>query len=43
MGCEKVDYSTELKDFFRRRSAIRIPSIGWTISQPILELSRMVE
>ncbi len=31
--------------FFRRRSAIslRVPSIGWTTSQPILELSRIAE
>jgi hypothetical protein len=44
MGCEEVDYSTELKDFFRRRgAAIRVPSIGWTTSQPILELSRKVD
>jgi hypothetical protein len=43
MGCEEVDYSIELKYFFRKRSAIWIPSIDWTTSQPILEISLMVE
>ncbi len=34
-----VDHSTELRDFFRGKSANRVAFIGWTTSQPILKLA----
>jgi hypothetical protein len=43
MGCEEVDYSTGLKDFFRRTgAAIRVPSIGWTSSQSLNSVERWI-